>query len=84
MTVTSDGDIYVINRAGAFISRISGDYVETVAGKPGRGGEAEHECEEVLWLVPENPKYKKIKVTREQNFMVWGVVTYTIKKIRKM
>ena len=36
-----------------------------------------------VWLVPENPKYRRIKVTPDQNFMVWGVVTYSIKKIRK-
>ena len=78
----SEGDIAVCYVDGEFtLKRI---HIERKSGKPGRGGEAEHECEEVLWLVPENPKYKKIKVTREQNFMVWGVVTYTIKKIRKM
>ena len=37
---------------------------------------------DVLWLMPENPKYKKIKVTADQNFKVWGVVTYSIKGIR--
>ena len=37
---------------------------------------------DVVWLVPENPKYRKIKVTPDQNFMVWGVVTYSIKDVR--
>ena len=37
----------------------------------------------VIWLVPENPKYRKIRVTADQHFMVWGVVTYSIKNIRK-
>lgn len=35
-----------------------------------------------VWLVPENPKYRRIKVTPDQNFMVWGVVTYSIKDVR--
>ena len=42
-----------------------------------------HIEKDVLWLVPENPKYKKIKVTANQHFMMWGVVTYSIKDIRK-
>ena len=42
-----------------------------------------HIDKEALWLVPENPKYKKIKVTADQHFMVWGVVTYSIKDVRK-
>ena len=41
-----------------------------------------HIDRDVLWLMPENPKYKKIKVTADQNFKVWGVVTYSIKGIR--
>ena len=28
-----------------------------------------------------NPKYQPIEVTAENNFMVWGVVTYVIKKM---
>lgn len=28
-----------------------------------------------------NPKYRPIDVTEENNFMVWGVVTYVIKKM---
>ena len=35
------------------------------------------------WLVPSNPDYPLIKVTRDNEFMVWGIVTYTIKKNRR-
>ena len=42
-----------------------------------------HIEKDVIWLVPENPKYRKIRVTADQHFMVWGVVTYSIKDIRK-
>ena len=42
-----------------------------------------HIEKDVIWLVPENPKYRKIRVTADQHFMVWGVVTYSIKNIRK-
>ena len=34
-----------------------------------------------IYLVPENDKYEPIKVTDENEFIVWGVVTYVIKKI---
>ena len=34
-------------------------------------------------LIPSNPDYPLIKVTGENDFVVWGVVTYTIKKNRR-
>ena len=35
-----------------------------------------------IYLMPANPEYKPVKVTAENNFIVWGVVTYVIKKTR--
>ncbi len=32
-------------------------------------------------LIPANPKYKTIKVTPENDFTIWGVVRYVIKKM---
>ena len=32
------------------------------------------------YLMPDNPKYKPIKVSKHNTFMIWGVVTYTIHK----
>jgi DNA polymerase V len=34
-----------------------------------------------LWLLPENERYEPIKVAEENRFMVWGIVTYVIKKV---
>lgn len=34
----------------------------------------------VIWLLPCNGEYKPIKVTPENNFLIWGVVTYSLKK----
>jgi len=31
------------------------------------------------WLVPANEKFKSIKVTADNDFVVWGIVTYAIK-----
>lgn len=34
-----------------------------------------------LYLMPENQSYEPIKVSEENNFMIWGIVTYVIKKL---
>jgi len=34
-----------------------------------------------LWLQPENSNYKPIKVTEENDFVIWGIVTSVIKKV---
>ena len=36
----------------------------------------------VGWLVPANPEYSAIKVTPEDQFCIWGTVTYIIHKPR--
>lgn len=33
------------------------------------------------WLLPYNPSFKPIRVTEENEFIVWGIVTYIIKKV---
>ncbi len=34
---------------------------------------------DVIWLIAENEDYKPIKVTPENDFMIWGIVTTAIK-----
>ncbi len=34
-----------------------------------------------LWLMPENKKYKPLKVTEDNEFVIWGVVTSVIKNM---
>lgn len=34
-----------------------------------------------VWLKPENKDYKPIKVTPENDFIIWGIVTNVIKKV---
>jgi len=34
-----------------------------------------------VWLMPENKDFKPIKITEENDFCVWGIVTYVIKKM---
>ena len=38
----------------------------------------ENEC---IYLMPENKKYKALKVTEENQLIIWGVVTFVIKKL---
>lgn len=38
----------------------------------------------VIWLKPANEKFSPIKVTPENDFIIWGIVSYTIKnRMRK-
>ena len=32
-----------------------------------------------LWLMPENDSYKPIKIEKENDFLIWGIVTHVIK-----
>jgi DNA polymerase V len=34
-----------------------------------------------VWLQPENPDYPIIKITEENNFVIWGIVTNVIKRV---
>lgn len=34
-----------------------------------------------VWLQPENPNYEPIKITEDNDFVIWGIVTNVIKKV---
>ena len=34
-----------------------------------------------VFLIPENPRYHPIKVTEESELIIWGIVTYVVKKL---
>ena len=34
-----------------------------------------------VWLQPENDNYKPIKITQDNQFVIWGIVTNVIKKV---
>ena len=38
---------------------------------------------DVIWLEPANKNYKRIKVTIENDFLIWGIVTYCIQNKRR-
>lgn len=37
---------------------------------------------DILWLLPENEDYKPIKITPDNSFCIWGVITYSVKRHR--
>jgi DNA polymerase V len=37
---------------------------------------------DACYLIPANPNYKPIKVTEDNEFLIWGMVTYVIKKFK--
>ena len=74
-----DGDLAVVDKAieakdGDFVvAFIDGDFTikQFRIDKSGQYG----------WLVPWNEHYPKIMVNEENNFIIWGVVTYVIHAI---
>jgi len=37
--------------------------------------------QDACWLMPANNKYKPIKVTADNEFLIWGIVTHVIKAL---
>ena len=76
--VIDDGDLLVIDKA---ISPQNGDIV--VAYIDGEFTlkkvrlEPDGSC---LWLIPANDEYPPIMITEENDFIIWGVLTYNIKR----
>lgn len=76
-----DGDLIVIDKS---LEVKNGDFV--VAYIDGEFTLKEFRLDETsqcAWLIPHNRDYAPIKVTEENDFMIWGVLTYTIKQLRK-
>lgn len=74
------GDIVVIDKA---IEAHNGDYVAAyVDGEFTLKKYKLDDSGQCAWLIPANPKYKAIKVTADNDFRIWGVVTSIIRKLR--
>lgn len=73
-----DGDLLVIDKAlephdgDIVVAFIDGEFtLKTVRFD---------DNEKCIWLVPANEEYTPIKITEENNFLIWGVLTYNIKR----
>ena len=73
-----DGDLLVIDRSLSpengkiAICFIDGDFTVKRIKKE----------RDKLYLIPENKNYKKIRIKKEDTLLIWGIVTYVIKKIK--
>lgn len=70
-----DGDLLVIDKSiqptndRIAVCYIDGDFtVKRI--------KIENDC---IWLIPENETYTPIKVTSDNDFIIWGIVTHVIK-----
>ena len=76
-----DGDIIIIDKS---LEAKNGDFV--VAFVDGEFTLKEFRYDEArkcAWLIPHNKDYEPIKVTEDNEFLVWGVLTYTIKQLHR-
>lgn len=73
-----DGDLLVIDKS---IEAQDGDIVVAfIDGEFTLKRVKTDKAANCLWLMPANDQYKPIKVTEDNNFIVWGVLTYNIKR----
>ena len=73
----SDGDILVIDRSLEYrngmtaVCFIDGEFtVKKLKLEKGK-----------VFLIPANREFEPIEITAENEFIVWGIVTYVIKKV---
>lgn len=77
----SDGDLVVIDKS---LEAQNGDYVAAyIDGEFTLKQFKLDETNQCAWLIPANPDYKPIKVTEDNDFMVWGVITSCIKRFHR-
>lgn len=73
-----DGDLLVIDKSlephdgDIVVAFIDGDFTLKKVKF-----DDENKC---IWLVPANDEYSPIKITEDNNFLIWGVLTYSIKR----
>lgn len=72
-----DGDVIIIDRSAEpangkiAVCYINGEFTVKRLRKMKDG----------LYLMPANSEFKPIKITEDTDFVVWGIVTYIIKKV---
>ena len=72
-----DGDLLVIDRSSSpengkiSICFVDGEFTVKRIKKE----------KDKLYLIPENKKYKRIEIKKENELIIWGVVEYVIKKV---
>ncbi len=73
----SDGDLLIVDKSltpqegNVVVAYLDGEFTLKTLHYDDRGSGA--------WLVPENASYPAIRVTADNDCVIWGVVTYNIK-----
>lgn len=74
-----DGDIVVVDRS---LEARNGSII--VACVDGEFTAKEYQYDDVnqcVWLIPHNKDYSKIKITPDNQFIIWGVITHCVHKL---
>ena len=73
-----DGDIVVVDRS---LEPKNGDFIVAYIDNEYTLKEFKMDANgQCAWLIPHNPDFQPIRVDKDSNFQVWGVVTYAIHK----
>lgn len=74
-----DGDVVVVDRS---LTPKDGDYIIAYIDNEYTLKEFRmDETEQCAWLIPHNPDFEPIRVDKNSNFQVWGVVTYAVHRV---
>lgn len=74
------GDIVVVDRS---LEPRNGDYIVAFIDGEYTLKEWRYDpAQKCAWLIPHNPEFLPIRVTEENSFLVWGVVTHAIHSTR--
>lgn len=74
-----DGDIVVIDRS---LEPHNGNYVAAYIDGEFTVKEYQHDAKnQCAWLIPHNKEFDKIKVTADNDFCIWGVITHCVHKL---
>lgn len=73
----SNGDLLIIDRS---LEPINGKIAVCFIDGEFTAKRIQISKKEIL-LIPENENYKSIRITEENNFLIWGIVTHVIKRV---
>lgn len=80
----SDGDILIIDKSiepyqdAVAVCFIDGEFTLKRVHFVKEDGQLKE-----IWLIPQNKEFKPIVVTPDNTFLIWGIVTYSIKSHKR-
>jgi len=77
--IIHDGDILIVDRS---LEPQSGDIALCVLNGEFTVKRIQFSSNNEIKLIPENPNFPEIKIKENDDFQVWGVITYIIRKAK--